>query len=120
MILTLATLLLFQLMGEVITRWLHLGLPGPVVGMALIAAAFALFPAFAAWMRTTVSGLLAHLSLLFVPAGVGVVQHWDKFEAHALSLGGVLILSVAGAITAGALTFKAVNRALGYADEAPE
>ncbi len=71
-----ATLLLFQLAGEVLHTSLRLPLPGPVLGMALLTAALLLRkrehdPA----LLSTADGLLSILGLLFVPAGVGIVTN---------------------------------------------
>jgi holin-like protein len=69
-------LLLFQLLGEIVCRVLHLPIPGPVIGMALLAAWLLLRPAaLDTEMETTAWGLLRILSLLFVPAGVGIVAN---------------------------------------------
>lgn len=70
----LAWLLALQSLGELLARGLALPFPGPVVGMVLLLIALR-WPA----VRTPVAGcadfLLAHLSLLFVPVGVGVITH---------------------------------------------
>ena len=76
MIGALTTLLLCQLVGEVLVRALHLPVPGPVLGMVLLFAALLLRgrevpPALGA----TADALLGNLGLLFVPAGVGVVLY---------------------------------------------
>jgi holin-like protein len=42
-------------------------------------------------------GLLAHLSLLFIPAGVGVVQKLDLLAEHGIAI--LLILAVSVVIT---------------------
>jgi holin-like protein len=76
MIGALATLLACQLAGEVLARALHLPVPGPVIGMALLFAGLLLRgreapPA----LEATSDALLGNLGLLFVPAGVGVVLY---------------------------------------------
>src|SRR6185369_2766782 len=72
----LAILLLLEAIGESLTHALSLPFPGPVVGMILLLPALR-WP----WVRESVSAvaefLLAHLSLLFVPVGVGVITHLD-------------------------------------------
>ena len=73
MIRSLAIILTFQLVGEITSRGLGLPLPGPVVGLIAMVAAFILRPDLAQAIRPTATGLLAHLSLFFVPAGVGIV-----------------------------------------------
>jgi holin-like protein len=110
MIPALVTLLGFQLAGEVLSRALALPLPGPVLGMLGLVAAFGLFPRLVELVRPTAQGLLANLSLLFVPAGVGVVAHLHELEVNALAIGLALVVSTPLAIVVGALVFTGVAR----------
>ena len=110
MIPALATILAFQLMGEVAARSLDLPLPGPVLGMVALVAAFLAQPRLARAVQPTAQGLLAHLSLLFVPAGVGVVAHFGVLRDAGPAIFLALLLSTAVAIGAGALAFAAVAR----------
>ncbi len=90
-----------QLLGEVLVGVTGLPLPGPVVGMALLflgltVAGEARVPD---GLEATARGLLGHLSLLFVPAGVGVLVHLavlrDQGLAIALALVGSTLITVA-------------------------
>jgi len=78
---TFATLLVFQTIGEVMSYALRLPVPGPVIGMVLMLLYLRLRPRSLEAMRETSLGLLQHLSLLFVPAGVGVMAHWHRLAA---------------------------------------
>ncbi len=71
----LTLLLVCQLAGEVIARATGLPVPGPVIGMALLFAGLALRGAVPDGLQATAGGLLRHLALLFVPAGVGIMAH---------------------------------------------
>lgn len=106
-------LLLCQLLGEAVSRALHLPLPGPVLGLILILLGFTLWPLLIDRVRPMAQGFLSHLSLLFVPAGVGVVGHLDVFTSSGPALLVALIVSTVLAIAVGALTFAAVARAMG-------
>jgi holin-like protein len=75
MLRALATLLVFQTIGEVLSYSLALPVPGPVLGMALLLALLLANERVVAALRPTCVELLKHLSLLFVPAGVGVMLH---------------------------------------------
>ncbi|WP_291995523.1 CidA/LrgA family protein [Candidatus Accumulibacter sp. ACC003] len=112
MIAAITLLLLFQLLGEVIAKTLALPIPGPVIGMALLFAALAARGGPTANLRQTAQGLLQHLSLLFIPAGTGVMLHFqrlsDEWLALALSLFGSTLLTIA--VTALALRFLARRR----------
>ena len=112
MIFHLTVPLCFQLAGEVLSRGLNLPLPGPVLGMALMLVAFIALPRLAEAVRATAQGLLAHLSLLFVPAGVGVVGHLDKLGADGLPVVAAIIASTVLSIVAGVWAFVGVSRLL--------
>lgn len=113
MIHSLLLLLSFQLGGEAATRALSLPVPGPVLGMVALAAALALSPRLMGLMRPLAEGILAHLSLLFVPAGVGVIGHLSALGAMGPGLLLAIVASTAAAIAAGALTFALVARLTG-------
>ena len=100
----LALLLLCQSSGEVIARLTHAPLPGPVIGMALLVALLQV-PALRAPVAAAADGLLAHLSLLFVPVGVGVITHLDLIAQHGVRMAVVVVLStwLGLAVTAGLL-----------------
>ena len=94
MITGLTWLLGCQLVGEVLVRLTGVPLPGPVVGMVLL---FVLLRVRRAGDDATVvraaDGLLRHLQLLFVPAGVGVVVYAATIRDHALPLVVALVVS---------------------------
>ena len=58
----------------------------------------------------TADGLLKHLSLLFVPAGVGVVQQLDRLGGEGVRLLAVIVLSTAITLAVTALVFAGVAR----------
>lgn len=116
MIFHITVLLCFQLAGEFISRGLGLLLPGPVLGMVLMLLAFVLFPRLAQEVRETAQGLLSHLSLLFVPAGVGVVGHLDKLGSDGAPILIAIVGSTVLAIVAGVYAFVGVSRLLGQSD----
>ncbi|GAB1377923.1 CidA/LrgA family protein [Pararhodobacter aggregans] len=116
MIRALALILSCQLAGEVGARFLSLPVPGPVLGMALLWGLMVLLPRVAEAVMPVGEGILRHLSLLFVPAGVGVVGHLDRLGPLALVLGAAILISTALAIAAGALAFTLVARLTGSHD----
>ena len=54
-------------------------------------------------LRGVIGGLLGHLSLFFVPAGVGVVAHLGEFRSDGLAIALALTVSTALAIAVAAL-----------------
>ncbi|MDX5408844.1 MAG: CidA/LrgA family protein [Thauera sp.] len=110
MIAALTLLLVFQLVGEVIVRGLALPVPGPVIGMALLFLALMLRGGPGEDLRQTAGSLLQHLSLLFVPAGTGIVLYGDRIAAEWLPLLVALFLSTFLAIAVTALALAALTR----------
>lgn len=124
MIRSLAIILLCQLAGEALARALALPVPGPVIGMALM---LLLLLGRDRWMgrppgrdeartsplESTGRGLLSHLSLLFVPAGVGVIQNLDVLGTYGFALAAALLVSTALAMIAAVYTFVFVARLIG-------
>jgi holin-like protein len=104
MIPALATLLVFQLFGETLVRTLGLSIPGPVVGMAFLLLALVVRPSFLAAIKPTSQTLLQHFSLLFVPAGVGVMLHLQRLGDEALAIGVALVISTWVGLASAALT----------------
>lgn len=103
-------LLLFQCGGEALVRLAGLPIPGPVAGMALLAAALLIRRNPPAAMATAADGLARHLSLLFVPAGVGVMLHVARLADEWLPIVVALGVSTVLAIAATALTFEWLAR----------
>jgi putative effector of murein hydrolase LrgA (UPF0299 family) len=90
---SLAVLLLCQLAGEFIVLWLDWPVPGPVIGMALLFIGLVIRGGVPEPLAETANGLLAHLSLLFVPAGVGVMTHLTLLGNQWLPLTASLLVS---------------------------
>lgn len=117
MITSFSVLLICQLAGEVLARTCRLPVPGPVLGMGLLfmvlvwrARLSPLLPREVAdgTLEGVSTVLLANLALLFVPAGVGVVQRLDVLGQHALGLGVALVVSSVLGMVAAAFAFRAV------------
>ena len=106
----LALLLAFQLIGEAATYALALPVPGPVLGMTLLLGVLALRRDLLARLRPTTSTLLTHLSLLFVPAGVGVMVHGARLAAEGAAIVVAMVASTVLALAATALTVRALLR----------
>jgi len=117
MIQALALLLSFQLIGEVAARALNLPLPGPVLGMLALVFLFILLPRAQEIARPVATALLANLSLLFVPAGVGIVGHLDRLGNDGAPILLAIVVSTGLAIGVGAVVFSAVARIAGVRDD---
>jgi len=108
MLAALTVLLVYQLVGEILVVALRLPVPGPVVGMALLFASLILRGRVAADLGSTANGLLRHLSLLFVPAGVGVMAHLSRLAGEWLPITVSLVLSTLLTVAVTALVMRAL------------
>lgn len=88
----LAWLLAFQCAGELLSRGLHLPLPGPVLGLVLLLVGLR-WPLVREPVAECAGFLLTHLSLLFVPVGVGVMTHLALLTHYGLRILLVIALS---------------------------
>jgi putative effector of murein hydrolase LrgA (UPF0299 family) len=100
-----AWLLGLQAAGELVVKQFGLTVPGPVLGMIFLLLALKL-PS----VRIAVAGcaefLLNHLSLLFVPVGVGVMTHLGIFNDFGWRIAVVLVLSTWVGLSVTALTLR--------------
>jgi len=106
MLAAITLLLVYQLVGEIAAVALHLPIPGPVIGMALLFATLAARGQVTQDLRDTASGLLRHLSLLFVPAGVGVMAHLGRLQHEWLPISISLVASTLVTIAVTALVLR--------------
>ena len=101
-------LLLFQCAGEALVQLAGLPVPGPVVGMALLFAALLVRRAAPPALNVAAGGLAKHLSLLFVPAGVGVMAHLGRLTDEWWPIAVSLVVSTLVTIAVTALVMRAL------------
>lgn len=99
----LAWLLAFQSFGELLARGLSLPFPGPVIGMLLLLIALR-WQVVQEPVASCANFLLAHLSLLFVPVGVGVMTHLSLVSQYGLRMLAVIVLSTLAGLLVTVLT----------------
>ncbi len=109
MLAALTLLLIFQLAGEAIALYFVLPVPGPVIGMGLLFAALVLRGGASLDLRNTAQNLLQHLSLLFVPAGVGVMLHVQRMADEWLPIVVALVVSTLLTIVVTALVLRLLH-----------
>lgn len=110
MISGLVQILLFQSIGELVSKFFLPTLPGPVIGLVLLV----LWLAFRKGINTEL-GMVAdvfsqYLGLLFVPAAVGVVLFLPELKANAFAIVSALIASVILTIGSSAIVVRFLSR----------
>jgi putative effector of murein hydrolase LrgA (UPF0299 family) len=128
MIASLSLILLCQLAGEVLVRGIGLPVPGPVIGLLLLLVLLLARDRFKILARGPLQqdgvenasrNLLAHLSLLFVPAGVGVVQKLDLIAEHGIAIIVILAVSVVVTLVVTVATFRLASRLMTRGENTP-
>ncbi len=106
MIRGLAILLVFQLIGEVATKFIHGLIPGPVIGMILLLVFLIVKKKIAPSISTAADGLLAHLAIFFIPAAVGVMLYVSELASAGAAWLLAILLSTAASMAITALLLK--------------
>jgi len=105
----LAWLLAMQSLGEVLSRGLSLPFPGPVIGMLLLLMTLRL-PVVREPVAACAGFLLSHLSLLFVPVGVGVMTHLGLLGQYGVRMLLVIVLSTWAGLAVTVLVLRAFQQ----------
>ena len=117
MIFSFALILGFQILGEAIVRLFGLPVPGPVLGMVLMLFAFFLKDDLVDVIRPTAGVLLANMSLLFVPAGVGIMRHGERFMNEGVGIAVTLVASTLIAMAVSGYVILLVQKVLKIEDD---
>lgn len=105
-----AILLLFQCLGEALVFLFGLPIPGPVAGMLALLVALVARPRLHEVVESGATELLRHLSLLFVPAGVGVIAAASSGAGQWLAIAAALVVSTLATMAVTGLVLQALAR----------
>lgn len=90
---SLTLILCCQLAGEFTVKATGITAPGPVIGMIFLLIILLIKGSVQKDLETTANSLLSNLSLLFVPAGVGLMLHFQLIGKEWLPITISLIVS---------------------------
>lgn len=107
----------YQVAGELISRLSGIPVPGPVIGMVLMLLSFFVRDDLINRVRPSAGVLLANLSLLFVPAGVGIMRHGQRFVDEGVGIMIALVASTVIAMVVTAYVIIAMQKWLKLSDE---
>lgn len=110
MLFFLTVVLVCQLAGETLARVTGVPVPGPIIGLVLLFAGLTLRGRPVPRLEESADNLLAHLALLFVPAGVGVVQYLPVLASEWLAVSASVIGSTVVAIAVTGLVMRVLSR----------
>lgn len=111
MIAAIATLLVCQLLGECLRLLTGMPLPGAVTGMFLLFAWMLIRPVERPTLERVSAWLTAHLSIMFVPAAVGIMQEGPVLARQGVAIVVATVVSTLLTIAVTAIVFQAaLNR----------
>jgi holin-like protein len=110
MIPAITLLLIFQLVGEALANLLAIPVPGPVIGMALLFITLVVRGGPSEALKSTSNGLLQNLSLLFVPAGAGILLHLNRLAEDWLPIALAVLISTLLTLSVSALLIQWLDR----------
>ena len=120
MIGAIALLLVCQLAGEVIHRLTGLPLPGSVIGMVLLLAWLALVPRERLTLTQVTGWLTAHLSIMFVPAAVGLIDEGGPLSRYGVGILAATAISTLLTMVVTALVFRWAVKRFGPPEPQPD
>lgn len=103
-------LLTCQLAGEIVARLAGLTVPGPVIGMVILLVILAARGTVPQGLEDLARGLLGNLSLLFVPAGVGVSVHLSLLASQWLPISAAVVASTLLTVAVTGLVMSLASR----------
>lgn len=102
-----------QLVAEAIVFLTGIPVPGPVLGMALLLIGLIIRKGLPEGLDQTATGLLKYLSLLFVPAGVGVTLHFNLISTEWLPITASIVFATLLTIAFSGLVMKFLDKSHG-------
>lgn len=103
-------LFLFQAIGELLSRYCPVPIPGPVLGMVALFLCLLLSPRLLQKIERASMDLLQHLSLLFVPAGVGIMVSQAQIGSAWMAIVVSMVLSTVVTMVVVAMTFQYLQK----------
>lgn len=117
MLASIALIFGFQVVGEALNHFFGVPIPGPVIGMVLMLFAFLLRDRLVDQVRPSAGVLLANLSLLFVPAGVGIMRHGERFMNEGVAIMVTVVLTTVIAMVVTVWTIMLVMKLMKLEDD---
>ncbi|WP_457742000.1 CidA/LrgA family protein [Thermococcus sp.] len=89
----LAVIFGFYALGELVSSYLNLPVPGSVLGMLFLLFALLGGAVKLEWVENEAEFLVKNMSILFIPPGVGIVAYLGLIRTQILPISVALVLS---------------------------
>ncbi|RXQ93025.1 CidA/LrgA family protein [Ancylomarina salipaludis] len=94
------------LLGELISYYGHLPLSGSIIGMLLLVIGMELKLIKTEDIKVVANFLLNNMAMFFIPAGVGIMCHYQILKQEWLSISGAIVISALLVLTVVGLIMK--------------
>ena len=75
-------ILVFLAVGKLISAYLPLPFPASIIGLILLFSSLSLGLVKVEWIQLTGHFILKYMALLFIPIGVGLINHFELIASH--------------------------------------
>ncbi|MEW6981645.1 CidA/LrgA family protein [Colwelliaceae bacterium 6471] len=82
------------------------GLPGSLYGMILFSLVLHTNIVSADKIKNTVAWIIQHMGVCFVPAGVGIINHFELIKQFGLSIVAIIFISTFALLTTVGLSYE--------------
>jgi holin-like protein len=110
MIIGLTHILIFQGLGELLSKFLFPGIPGPVIGLVLLLGFLLLKKEVSKELGLVSDAFTQHLGLLFIPAAVGAILYLPSLRANGLAIALALLGSLVVSFAVSVLIMKLLDK----------
>lgn len=109
-LLQVAGLTVFSLLVNTLTSFLHIPLPGSIIGMILLFLLLESGVIRLNWVEAGASWLLAELLLFFIPSAIGVMNYSKLLEADGLQVLAVVLVGTFAVMAGSGLLTGAIYK----------
>lgn len=96
--------------GETITHFSGISLPGSIIGLLLLTLLLQTKVVKAEWLEQTAGVLIKYMGFFFIPPGVGLISYFGLIRAQWCPIVVSSVLSTLLVLAATAFTFKLFHR----------
>ncbi len=96
------------LIGKAIAHFIG-GLPGSLYGMLIFSTLLHIKWLNANRISSTIAWLIKHMGICFVPAGVGIINHYQLIKNHGIALVAITFISTFILLSAVGLLYEYIN-----------
>lgn len=96
-------------LGQFLQKKFNLPVPATILAMIILLFLMITRIVKLKWVEDIGNTLLDNLSILFVPAGVGIVRELDLFKGHLISLGFIVLISTTVVIVVTGYTIQVLE-----------